>query len=180
MWKQEGLDLGWDALVQQAAAATPLVSLVAPDDGRFVAPKDMPAAIRGFCQETGQTLPATAGSTVRCVLESLALRYRMVLGWLQELTKAPIRTIHIVGGGTQNRLLCQMAADACNCRVVAGPVEATAIGNIMMQAVSAGDLRSIAEAREVIRHSFEVEEYTPQNPAAWDDAYARFEKLAGK
>jgi len=84
------------------------------------------------------------------------------------------------GGGTQNRLLCQMAADACNCRVVAGPVEATAIGNVMMQAVSAGDLGSIAEAREVIRHSFEAEEYAPQNPAGWDEAYARFEQLADR
>jgi rhamnulokinase len=180
IWKQEGQDLSWDALVQQAAAAKPLVSLVAPDDNRFVAPKDMPAAIRAFCQETGQVVPETAGAMVRCVLESLALRYRMVLGWLRELTGAPIQTIHIVGGGTQNRLLCQMAADACNCRVVAGPVEATAIGNIMMQAVSAGDLHSIAEARDVIRQSFEVEEYLPQNPAGWDDAYARFQKLAGK
>ncbi len=180
IWKQEGRDLSWDVLVQQAAAAQPLVSLVAPDDNRFVAPKDMPAAIRGFCQETGQVVPETAGATVRCVLESLALRYRMVLGWLRELTGASIRTIHIVGGGTQNRLLCQMAADACNCRAVAGPIEATAIGNIMMQAVSAGDLRSIAEARDVIRQSFEVEEYLPQNPAGWDDAYARFQKLAGK
>ncbi len=138
----------------------------------------MPAAIRAFCQETGQVVPATAGAMVRCVLESLALRYRMVLGWLRELSGAPIGTIHIVGGGTQNRLLCQMAADACNCRVVAGPVEATAIGNMMMQAVSAGDLRSIAEARDVIRQSFAVEEYLPQNPAGWDAAYARFQKLA--
>ncbi|MCU0977836.1 MAG: rhamnulokinase [Pirellulaceae bacterium] len=180
IWKLEGRDHSWDDLVQQASAAAPLVSLVPPDDGRFVAPKDMPAAIRGFCQETGQAVPASAGATVRCVLESLALRYRMVLGWLQELTGAPIRTIHIVGGGTQNHLLCQMAADACNCRVVAGPVEATAIGNIMMQAVSAGDLQSIAEAREVIRHSFEVEEYRPKHPGGWDEAFVRFEKLAGK
>jgi len=180
IWKQEGHDYGWDDLVKQASAAPPLVSLVAPDDGRFVAPKDMPAAIREFCQETGQPVPATAGATVRCVFESLALRYRMVLGWLKELTGASINTIHIVGGGTQNRLLCQMAADACNCRVVAGPVEATAIGNIMMQAVSAGDLQSIAAARDVIRDSFEVQEYAPQHRGGWDEAFGRFEQLAGK
>ena len=114
---------------------------------------------------------------IRTVLESLALRYRMVLGWLRELTGAPIQTIHIVGGGTQNRLLCQMAADACNCRVVTGPVEATAIGNVMMQAVSAGDVGSIAEARAVIRNSFDVEQYEPRQPEPWDDAFGRFEQL---
>ena len=179
IWKQEGREYDWDDLVRQASAAAPLVSLVSPDDTRFVAPRNMPAALGEFCAETGQAVPGDAGAMVRCVLESLALRYRMALHWLQELTGAPVRTIHIVGGGTQNRLLCQMAADACKCRVVAGPVEATAIGNVMMQAVSAGDLGSIAEAREVIRHSFEVEEYTPQNPAEWDEAYARFQRLAG-
>ena len=143
------------------------------------APKNMPAAIQGFCEETGQMLPGSAGAIVRCILESLAMRYRMVLHWLRELTDAPIQTIHIVGGGTQNKLLCQMAADACNCRVVAGPVEATAIGNVMMQAVSGGDVHSIAQAREVIRGSFEVDEYTPQNTKPWDDAYERFQRLVG-
>jgi rhamnulokinase len=180
IWQQEGQAYSWDELVQRASTAAPLVSLISPDDSRFVAPKNMPAAICGFCEETGQAVPGSAGSIVRCILESLALRYRMVLGWLRELTGSPISTIHIVGGGTQNRLLCQMAADACNCRVVAGPVEATAIGNVMMQAVSAGDLGSIAEAREMIRNSFEVEEYLPQAPAAWDQAYTRFEHLAGR
>ena len=139
----------------------------------------MPAAIQGYCDETGQMVPGTEGAIVRCIFESLALRYRMVLGWLRELTGASIQTIHIVGGGTQNRLLCQMAADACNCSVIAGPVEATAIGNVMMQAVSGGDLDSIAQARQVIRDSFEVEEYVPQNTRPWDDAYGRFEKLVG-
>ena len=115
---------------------------------------------------------------IRGVLESLAMRYRMVVDWLEELTGPKLQTIHIVGGGTQNRLLCQMAADACNRRVVAGPIEATAIGNVMMQAVSSGDVGSIAEAREVIRRSFDVEEYTPDNPQPWNDAYARFAKLA--
>ncbi len=179
IWKQQGSEYSWSDLVQKAADSPPLVSLIHPDDGRFVAPKNMPAAIKGFCDETGQMLPGTEGAVVRCILESLALRYRMVLHWLRELTGAPIQTIHIVGGGTQNKLLCQMAADACNCRVVAGPVEATAIGNVMMQAVSGGDVDSIAGAREVIRGSFEVDEYLPQNTQPWDDAYDRFQRLAG-
>ena len=105
------------------------------------------------------------------------MKFRQVLGMCEELAGGRIETIHIVGGGTKNRQLCQAAADACGRRVVAGPVEATAIGNVMMQAVAAGDVGSIAEAREVIRRSFPVEEYQPQNTAAWDEAYGRFSRL---
>jgi rhamnulokinase len=100
---------------------------------------------------------------IRSALESLALRYRMVHRWLEQLVDGPLDTIHIVGGGTQNRLLCQMTADACGRRVVAGPIEATAIGNVMMQAVATGDVTSIADAREVIRASFSVETFEPRN-----------------
>ena len=134
----------------------------------------MPQAIRDYCSRTGQTPPSSVGAVVRCTLESLAMRYRQVLGWIEELVGRRIETIHIVGGGAQNRPLCQMAADACRRRVVAGPIEATAIGNIMMQAVAAGAVGSIAEAREVIRNSFPVVEYVPQNCDAWDEAYQRF------
>jgi len=101
----------------------------------------------------------------------------MVLGWLEQLIGGRLNTIHIVGGGAQNRLLCQMTADACDRRVVAGPMEATAIGNVMMQALASGDVTSIADAREVIRDSFAVEEYLPRQPASWDEAFARFQKL---
>jgi len=178
IWKEAGQDRDWGELVTLAQAATPLASLVNPDDGRFVAPKDMPDEIRSYCRDTGQTVPESEGAVIRCALESLAMRYRRVHGWLEQLNGRQIDTIHIVGGGTQNKLLSQMAADACNRRVVAGPVEATAIGNVMMQAVSAGAIGSIAEAREVIRRSFDVEEYVPQNTAAWDDAYERYQTVA--
>jgi rhamnulokinase len=160
-----------------AQAAKPLAALIDPDDPRFVAPENMPAAIRAFCRETGQAVPETDGAVIRCALESLALRYRMVIGWLEQLNGGPLETIHIVGGGTQNLLLCQMAADACNRRVVTGPIEATAIGNLMMQAVSNGDVASIAEAREVIRNSFAVHEYVPTTPDPWREAYERFTKI---
>jgi rhamnulokinase len=112
------------------------------------------------------------------VLESLALRYRLVLNWTQQLIGSPVGTIHIVGGGVQNRLLSQMAADACHRPVAAGPVEATAIGNVMMQVVSSGEVDSVASAREVIRRSFAVEHFAPQNPGPWDDAFERFQALA--
>ena len=117
------------------------------------------------------------GAVIRCALESLALRYRMVLGYLEELIGGRIETIHIVGGGAQHRLLCQMAADAAKRRVVAGPVEATAIGNLVMQAVAHGAIGSIAQAREIIRASFEVQEYRPRQTDVWDEAYERFQQL---
>jgi rhamnulokinase len=107
------------------------------------------------------------------------LKYRRVLNWLEELVGGRIETVHIVGGGTQNRLLCQMTADACGRHVITGPVEATAIGNAMMQAVAAGEVRDIAQAREVIRASFTTDEYEPRNSAAWEEAYSRFMGLMG-
>lgn len=177
IWLQEGRECSWTQMVQDAEAADPLVSLINPDASEFVAPQKMPLAIRKFCGDSGQTIPRSDGDVTRCALESLALRYRMVLNWTEELTGCTIDTVHIVGGGTQNRLLCQMAADACNRRVVAGPIEATAIGNVMMQVVSSGEIGSIGEAREVIRNSFDVEEYTPQNPQPWDEALERFVQL---
>ncbi len=179
VWSAAGDELGWSRLVELAEEAPQLRSFVAPDDPAFTSPKDMPAEIRRWCEQSGQAVPDTRGAIIRCALESLALRYRRVLQWAEELTGASLKTIHIVGGGGRNRLLCQMAADACNRPVVAGPTEATAIGNIMMQCVSLGDVGSIAEAREVIRNSFEVTTYEPQSPAIWDEAYERFCRLGG-
>lgn len=177
IWKQRGHEYGYSDLVRMSQDATPLASFVNPDHADFVAPQDMPAQIREFCQRTGQNVPSTDGAIIRCVLESLAMRYRVVHRTLQELTETKIDTIHIVGGGTQNQLLCQMAADACNCQVVAGPVEATAIGNLMLQAVASGDVGSLAEGREVVRNSFPLVTYNPKNPTMWDDAFPRFERV---
>ena len=177
VWKEAGRDYTWEELSRRAGDREPLVSQINPDHPSFVAPQDMPAAIAEFCQKSGQTPPATDGAIIRCALESLALRYRQVLGYLEELIGGRIETIHIVGGGANNRLLCQMAADACGRRVLAGPTEATAIGNLMTQAVTLGLASSIAQSREFIRASFDVQEYVPQQTAAWDEAYARFEQL---
>ncbi|MCE5267609.1 MAG: rhamnulokinase [Planctomycetaceae bacterium] len=177
VWNQAGANLDWEALNQLSAAAPALRSLVDPDAPEFLAPGDMPDAIRAFCRRTGQPAPEDKGAVVRCALESIAMKFRQVFKMCEELNGGRLETIHIVGGGTKNRQLCQAAADACGCRVVAGPVEATATGNLMMQAVAAGDVGSIAEAREVIRRSFPVEEYEPKNTAAWDEAYGRFLKV---
>lgn len=177
VWKRNGQDFDWPRLIGLAEQAAPLRSLVAPDHPSLVAPTDMVASIQGLCQAAGEPVPQSPGEVIRTALESLAFRYRVVLGWLEHLIGGRLNTIHIVGGGSQNRLLCQMTADACNRRVVAGPIEATAIGNLMMQAVASGDVGSIAEAREAIRVSFAVEQYEPTDTRRWDDAFARFQSL---
>src|SRR5690606_16297715 len=126
-----------------------------PDDSRLAAPTDMPQAIAELCRESGQPVPQTPGATIRCALESIAARSRQVLGYLESLNGRKLETIHMVGGGTQNELLCQLTADACERPVVAGPVEATALGNILVQAWAMGEIGGLAEAREIVRESFE-------------------------
>src|SRR5207247_4592082 len=121
--------------------------------------------------------PAEPCAVVRCALECLALRYRWVLERLEELTGRRLEVIHIVGGGSQNELLCQLTADACNRRVLAGPVEATAIGNVLVQALGLGLIGSLGDGRAIVRESFEVRTYTPHAPDAWDAAFQRFIKL---
>lgn len=173
----QGREYSWQQLTQLAAESQPLLSLINPDAHVFTAPKDMPNAIREFCDKSNQAVPQSDGAVIRCALESLAMRYRQVHGWLQELTGSGISTIHIVGGGSQNEQLTQMTADACNRLVIAGPVEATAIGNAMLQAISLGAVDSIAAARQVIAESFAVKTYEPANSQIWDDNYARFVEL---
>jgi rhamnulokinase len=166
-------------LAQMAAEAPALRSIVNPDDSRFLNPPDMPKAIQAFCRETRQPVPETEGELVRCAYESLALKYREVLGWLEELTGNRIEVIHIVGGGSQSAILNQFTADACQRPVVTGPVEATAMGNLLVQVRANGELTSLAEMREVIRKSSEVATRRPGQPAAWEDAGARFSGLRG-
>ncbi|MBX3413576.1 MAG: rhamnulokinase [Pirellulales bacterium] len=177
VWSQAGRDYSWEELTRLAAEAPSLASLVDPDDASFAAPTDMPVAIREYCLRTRQPVPESEGAVIRTAIESIALRSRQVLGWVEELSGQRIKTLHIVGGGTQNRPLCQATADACGVRVVAGPVEATAIGNVMMQAVAAGAVGSIAEARQIVARSFAVEEYAPRETDRWQEAFARFQQV---
>ena len=178
VWNRQGKDWDWEDLGGLASAAKPRVSLIYPDAPEFAAPENMPEAIREFCKRTGQAVPEDEGAVLRCVLDSLALRFRQILAECEELAGRRIETIHMVGGGTQNRQLCQLTSDACGRPVVAGPIEATAIGNAMLQAVSAGDISTIAEAREVIRRSFPMDRYKPRKTGAWDDAFEKFVKVA--
>ncbi len=173
-WERAGLHYTYDALACLAEASTPYASLVDPDDASFVLPPSMPAALGEFCRRTGQPIPTEPGAVVRCALESLALRYRWVLERLEELTGRRIDTIHIVGGGSQNALLNQLTADACGRTVVAGPVEATAIGNVLVQAIGLGILRSLSEARAVVRRSFEVKTFEPRRTDRIEEAYQQW------
>jgi rhamnulokinase len=173
-WAQAGEEISYADLTRLAEQAAPFAALINADDPLFLAPGDMPARIRDFCIRTGQTPPDSKGTLVRCVLESLALKYRWVIDRAEELIGRPITTVHIVGGGSQNRLLNQFAANATGRLVVAGPVEATAIGNILMQMLAVGQIGSLAEGRALVRKSFPVETYQPQETAAWSDAYQRF------
>lgn len=172
-WQRDNLNYSWAELVALAQQAEPLRSVVDPDAPDFLSPPDMQAAIRAYCIRTGQPEPITPGQVVRCCLESLALKYRWVLNSLEEIVGHELTTIRVVGGGSQNTLLCQFTADACNRQVVSGPVEATALGNVLVQAVATGYLPNIAEGRRVVAASFKQTVYEPQNSADWDSAYVR-------
>jgi len=171
-----GKKIEYGELVRLAKAAPALRSIVDPDDPRFLNPTDMPAAIRQFCRETRQPVPASHGALVRCCLESLALKYQTVLGSLEQVGGKRIEVIHIVGGGSRNALLNQLAADACQRPVLAGPVEATVLGNVLVQARATGELSSLAEIREVVRRSCEVRTFEPKraNAERWEQARSRF------
>lgn len=172
-----GRSFEYAELVRLADEAAPLRSLIDPDNARFLAPADMPQAIRDFCRETNQPVPETEGALVRCALESLALKYRLVLTGLEAVTGTPIEVIHIVGGGSRNQLLNQFTATACGRPVIAGPIEATVMGNLLTQVRARGELSSLADIRAVVRDSGDVTEIEPEAPAAWNEAYERFNRL---
>jgi len=176
-WAQQGEELSYDQITALAAEVPAFGPLVEPDCRDFLRPGDMPTRIRQVCARTGQKPPETKGEIVRCALESLALKYRFVLENLQSIQDKPLHTIHIVGGGARNRLLCQLTADATQRMVIAGPAEATATGNILMQLFANGRIASLAEAREIVRRSFDLATYEPRASAGWDDAYARFMRV---
>jgi rhamnulokinase len=170
-------------LEQAAESAAPFQCLIDPDDERFVPPGDMPGRIRAYCRETGQPQPETVGEVVRCVLESLALKYMVVFEQLEEITQKQYSAVYIMGGGVRNRLLCQFTAQATGKTVLTGPAEATAVGNLMVQAASCGEVKGIGEIREVIRRSFAVAEFLVDARSDWSEARDRFRALlrrAGK
>jgi len=172
-WSKDG-PLSYEELEKAAAGAPGFAALIDPDSPDFLNPQDMPAALNDYCRKTGQKAPESRAAMVRALLESLALKYRHVIDQLRLVLGHPIEKIHVIGGGSRNELLCQFTADATGLPVVAGPAEATAIGNILVQAMAMGQVSSPAEIRAIIRESFELRAYEPADTATWDAAYARF------
>jgi rhamnulokinase len=167
-WQREGQTVDYAAMTAEAEASPSFVSLIDLDDPRLLAPENMPETIQTLCRESGQPVPESRGAIVRCALESLALKYRQTLRALDETLGQTTERLHIIGGGVQNRLLCQMTADACGIPVVAGPIEATALGNIGVQAMAVGALENLAAMRQVIARSVELEHFIPENTAPWE------------
>jgi rhamnulokinase len=178
-WQRSGIEWSYEELVARAGAARPFAALIDPDHPSFFAPGDMPTRIAAFCTRTGQKPPKDEGAFTRCAMESLALKYRWTIDRLETLLGTTIRSIHVVGGGSRNALLCQFTADACGRPVYAGPIEATAAGNVLLQAMARGKLGSLAEARAVVAKSFPVLAYEPRDTSAWAEAAGRFNPLVG-
>jgi len=176
-WLKEGRDYAYDDLVRLASEAEPLQSMINPTASRFYKPEQMPQKVADYCAETGQKIPATPGDIIRCIYESLALLYRGTLQQMQEISGKKISRLHIVGGGSKSDLLNQLAANATQIPVLAGPVEATAIGNILVQALALGHLKSGVELRRVVRNSFPCKLYQPQQQPKWELAWRKFKEL---
>ncbi|MBQ9976927.1 MAG: rhamnulokinase [Clostridia bacterium] len=179
-WEREGEKTTYDQLSDMAMASEPLKCFIDPDSPEFTPPGDQPRRIAEFCRRTGQYVPQTKGEIVRCIFESLAMKYRYVVRGIEEIRGTKVPSINIVGGGTKEAPLCQLTANACGIPVYAGPVEATAIGNLLVQAIAMGEIRDLSEAREVVRRSFEIKCYEPQGTEAFDEAYDRFVSILGK
>lgn len=175
-WSTLGTDFEYNDLIRMAMNEPPFRHLVDPDDGRFLKPDCMLAAVDSFCRETGQAIPATPGAYVRSILESLALKYRIVLRNIEQLTGTKLTALRKIGGGSRNHLLNQFAADATGLRVLAGPVEATALGNIAIQMLATGATSSLEESRAVVDRSYQTILFEPRDTAAWDKQLETFEQ----
>lgn len=173
-WKTEGITYAYEKLVQMTTTVPAFQSIIDPDHSSFANPSCMPTAIANYCRETNQIVPSTHAEFVRCIFESLSLKYNYVLGKLKDLSPFAIEKLHVIGGGSKNPLLNQWTANATGLSVIAGPSEATAIGNIMIQAKAAGYVNSLAEMRQIIANSVPLDEFTPENKTVWDQAYQKF------
>ena len=178
-WAAGGNEYSYADLADLAASAEPHRSVLNPSDPRFLAPDNMPQRIAETCRETGQPVPESPGAILRCALESLALLYERTLREAEKLVCWQAEKLHIVGGGSRNALLNQLTADAVNIEVVAGPTEATASGNVLVQSIAAGEVAGLAEARQIVRNSFDTESFKPNPSPELESIRARFDQLCG-
>jgi rhamnulokinase len=170
-------DITYDEISALVSDAAPFIAVIDPDDGSFFHPGGMPGKIQDYCAKTGQAIPQSRGEIARVALESLALKYRLVLNRLETLAGKHLDPIHIIGGGTKNHLLNQFTADCTGRKVVSGPIEATSVGNVLMQALALGHIANIQDARAIVRKSFAPEIYQPQYSAGWEHAYQKLLQL---
>lgn len=175
-WQKQGEDLTYNQLTALAQEAEPFAGHLIVDDVAFLAPGDMPRRINEHLEKTGQQTTDDKGQIIRIILESLALRYRAVMEYIEDATGNKIDVLHVVGGGIQNELLCQFTANALGKKVITGPIEATASGNILMQAIATGQVKSLSDARKIVRKSFDLKEYQPQDTAVWEEQYQRIKE----
>ena len=176
-WDKTGEVTSFDELEEGASKSQPFLAFIDPDDHSFYSPGNMPEKIRDFCRKTGQSVPETRPQLVRCIMESLALKYRMALEGLEEIVGYSLPVLHIVGGGCKNTMLSQFTANAINRPVITGPVEATAVGNLMIQLIAHGEVKDLSEGRKIIKDSFPAREFLPADSSGWDGAYERFLKI---
>ncbi len=176
-WDREGTLLSFDELEKQAREATPFASLIDPDYHKFQTPGNMPKRIREYCEMTGQKVPETKGEIVRCIAESLAFKYRQVIEGMEDTTGKKYNVINIVGGGIKDKMICQFTANATNRTVSTGPVEATSIGNVIVQGMAMGAIKDLSEGRKIVKNSFPINVYNPQDFDKWDEAYKNWKKI---
>ncbi|MGB8453743.1 MAG: rhamnulokinase family protein [Anaerocolumna sp.] len=176
-WIREGHEYGFGSLEELAHEAEPFESFIDPDAPEFSPAGDMPARIQEYCRRTNQKVPETVGEFVRCINQSLALKYRYALEQISECTGLKYNNIHMVGGGIQSKLLCQFAANASGCAVIAGPVEATVLGNVALQLIASGQIKDLKEARKIIGQSPDILKYEPKDIKSWEEAYTRYKKI---
>lgn len=172
--KRAGMDYSYNDLEMLARKEPPFISLINPDDDAFATEGDLPQRIRDYCQRTGQPIPESVGAVVRCIYESLALKYRFALEQISENTGKTFDVLHLLGGGTKDAFLCQMTANSIGFNVVAGPTEATALGNILLQLIALGEIDNVKNARALIRKTETLKTYQPENQAAWQAAYEKY------
>jgi len=176
-WREAGQSLTYEEIHQAAASAAPLRFLFDPDDQKFLNPDRMPETITAYFSDLKLPAPEGVPQIARCIYESLALNYRYTIDLMEQITQRPIEVIHIVGGGSQARLLCQFTANAADKKVIAGPVEATTVGNMLMQLQARGAIQGLSQGRQMVRHSFALKNFEPEDRTAWEDAYGRFINL---
>ena len=176
-WKREGKEYSYADLEKLALSAEPFKCFIDPDAPEFVPHGNIPERVREFCRKTGQYVPETVGEIMRCIYESLAMKYRLTFEKLRECTERDYPVIHVIGGGTKDGLLCQMTANSCDRTVKAGPIEATVMGNIAVQLMSDGSVKNIGQARKIVADSFELKTFEPKDTDKWAGAYEDFLKV---